>query len=64
MNRMTQSASVFFFKHYPEALNLWIFGHSEAITEEMCREYLEWLKTDEGKSYLKGGANYKEELNR
>ena len=38
-----------------------MFGHLELLTEEMKNEYAEWVVTDEGKSYLKGGKNYKDE---
>lgn len=36
-----------------------MFGHTELFTEQMEQEYLDWCRTDEGKSYLEGGANYK-----
>lgn len=38
-----------------------MFGHTELLTEEMYKEYLDWCQTDEGKKYLKGGSEYKEE---
>lgn len=40
-----------------------MFGHIELFTPEMEKEYIAWLQTDEGKSYLKGGENYKEATN-
>ena len=61
MISMTPSAKKFFFDKYPKEAILIMFGHTEAITGEMCKEYIEWCKTDEGRSYLKGGANYKED---
>lgn len=61
MIRFTQSAAKFFFEKYPKEASLFMFSHTEAITGEMCKEYIEWCKTDEGRSYLKGGANYKED---
>ena len=61
MNSFTQSAAKFFFDKYPQETSLFMLGHTEAITEEMCKEYIEWCRTDEGRSYLKGGANYKED---
>lgn len=61
MISMTPSAKKFFFDRYPEEASLIMFGHTEVLTEEMVREYLEWCKTEEGRSYLKGGENYKEE---
>lgn len=38
-----------------------MFGHIEVFTPELENEYLEWVQTPEGRSYLKGGANYKED---
>jgi hypothetical protein len=38
-----------------------MFGHTELLTDEMVKDYLEWCKTDEGKQYLKGGSKYKED---
>lgn len=61
MYSFTPSAAKFFFDKYPQEASLFMFGHTEAITEEMCKEYIEWCQTDEGRSYLKGGANYKED---
>lgn len=63
MVRMTQSMAQFLFKFHRDKLALIAMGHLELYTEEMDKEYFDWLKTDEGKSYLKGGSNYKEELN-
>lgn len=37
------------------------FGHTEVMTDELAAEYLEWVQTPEGQSYLKGGTNYNEE---
>ena len=60
MVKFTQSMSAFLVEFYPEKYFLIGFGHLEEFTEEMTKEYFNWLKTDEGKSYLKGGANYRE----
>lgn len=60
MIKLTESMKVFMFKNYPEKLPLLAFGHIELFTNEMKKEYLKWCATDEGKSYLKGGKNYKE----
>lgn len=40
------------------------FGHTEVLTDELRAEYLEWVSTPEGLSYLKGGENYDEEYGR
>ena len=60
MIKLTQSLKHWLWKNHRDKLALITFGHTELFTKEMEREYLEWCKTDEGKSYLKGGANYKE----
>lgn len=44
-----------------EELVLLDFGHTDVMTEELATEYLEWVQTPEGRSYLKGGENYDEE---
>lgn len=61
MIKLTQSLNAWLFLNHPNVLPLITFGHAELLTEEMWEEYIEWCKTDEGKSYLKGGCNYKEE---
>lgn len=61
MVQLTQSLKAWLIK--TERLDLLtglIFGHVELLTEDLYEEYLEWCQTDEGKSYLKGGANYEE----
>lgn len=60
MIKMTQSFSHWLFTNYPKLYSLILFGHIELITEEMKTEYAEWVLTDEGRLYLKGGKNYKE----
>jgi len=54
--------AAFLFKYHKDKIALIRLGHLELITPELKKEYLEWLETDEGKSYLKGGSNYKEDL--
>lgn len=62
MVKLTQSLSRFLWeKGYKEEMCLMMFGHLELFTEEMEKEYIEWCQTDEGKKYLKGGSEYKEE---
>lgn len=61
MVKLTQSLRHWLFENYPDKLHLIMFGHVELFTEEMNIEYLQWCKTDEGKKYLKGGSEYKEE---
>lgn len=59
MVKLTQSLEEWLFRFHPELLTLIAFGHTEYFTEEMWCAYLDWLKTTEGRSYLKGGSNYK-----
>lgn len=59
---VTQSLQEFFKrKGLLKELVLLGFGHTEVLTEELYAEYIEWLHTPEGESYLKGGENYSEE---
>lgn len=60
MVRITQSLRRWLWDNHRDKLSSIALGHTELFTKEMEREYLEWCKTDEGKSYLKGGSNYKE----
>lgn len=62
MVKLTQSLNYWLFKNHADLLPLIMFGHIELFTEEMQKEYVVWCQTDEGKSYLKGGSNYKEEI--
>lgn len=61
MVQLTQSLTKWLFDNHKKLLPLIMFGHIELFTDEMQQQYLEWCKTDEGRSYLKGGENYKEE---
>lgn len=61
MVKLTQSLEHWLWKNHREKIGLILFGHVELFTEEMQEAYLEWCGTDEGRSYLKGGSNYKEE---
>ena len=64
MIEMTLSLRKFLWKFHRDIYSNLMFGHVELFTEEIKNEYLEWCKTDEGKSYLEGGTNYiKEEGN-
>ena len=60
MVKLTQSLAHWLFVNHPQKLPLIILGHIELFTVEMKKEYLEWCETEDGKSYLKGGKNYKE----
>ena len=61
MVTMTQSFEVWLFKFHRDIFHLIMFGHTELLTDDMAKEYIEWCETDEGKQYLKGGSKYKED---
>ena len=63
MCEVTQSFAHFVWavKDRRKDLALIMMGHTELVDDDLWNEYIEWCKTDEGKSYLKGGKNYKEE---
>ena len=60
MVKLTQSLKHWLFVNHRELLPLIILGHVELFTQEMKDKYLEWCQTEEGKQYLKGGNEYKE----
>lgn len=60
MVRLTQSLERWLWVNHRDKIALIMLGHTELMTDEMYAEYIEWCKTDEGRSYLKGGVNYKE----
>lgn len=59
MIELTQSLRHFLFTRYPKELPLVMFGHMEYV-DDHWDEYIEWCETEEGRSYLKGGSNYRE----
>lgn len=59
MVKMTQSFSAWCLKFHRDIYTLLMFGHTELMTEELYKEYLEWVQMDEGRQYLKGGSKYK-----
>ncbi len=61
MVEMTQSFEHWMLENHKDIIGLVFLGHTELVTDEMYQEYLDWCKTEEGMSYLKGGENYKEE---
>ena len=60
MIKLTCSLRHWLFENYPDKLTLIMLGHTELFTDEMQGKYIEWVQTDEGRSYLKGGKNYTE----
>jgi hypothetical protein len=61
MVRLTQSLRYWLWENHRDKIGLILLGHTELLTEEMAKEYIESCKTDEGKQYLKGGSKYIEE---
>lgn len=61
MVKMTQSFAAWCLNYHRELFTPLSFGHTELLTDELMQEYLEWVRTDEGRQYLKGGSKYIEE---
>ena len=59
---ITLSLRKFLWKYHRDVYVSITFGHLEMYTNEIEKEYIEWCKTEEGKSYLEGGSNYKKEV--
>ena len=60
MVRMTQSMEHFLWTYHKDKFALILMGHVEEFTEEMAQEYTDWLNTEDGRQYLKGGSKYDE----
>ena len=61
MVKLSLSLKHWLWENHRDIIGLLMFGHVELFTEDMRREYIAWCQTDEGKKYLKGGSEYKEE---
>lgn len=61
MVKLTQSLSKWLWDNHRQLMPLICLGHVELFTAEMNEQYLAWCKTEEGRKYLKGGSEYKEE---
>lgn len=59
--KLTRSLQAWLLKNHPDLIFLITFGHTEYFTDEMRQQYLEWVQTEEGQQYLKGGSKYVEE---
>lgn len=59
MIKLTQSLSHWLWENHRDLVGLIMLGHTELLTEEMWREYVEWCNTEEGMQYLEGGAKYR-----
>ena len=60
MVKLTESLHQWLSRNHKDIYPLVCFGHTELLTDEMKREYVEWCKTEDGKQYLEGGEHYKE----
>lgn len=61
MVKFTQSMAAFLEKFHADLIVPLRFGHLELYTPELRKEYADWIKTDEGRQYLKGGSKYRED---
>ena len=61
MTKLTQSLTQWLFENHPTKLCKIMFGASYLMTQDMWQSYLAWCQTPDGKSWLKGGENYREE---
>ena len=59
--KLVQSLKKWICDNHEELLPLIEQGNLELLTKEMQDEYFEWLKTEDGKKYIKDGSEYKEE---
>ena len=59
MVKLTQSLEHWLFENHKDKFALIaMFGHVELFTEEMEKDYMAWVGTEEGKKYLEGGEFY------
>ena len=63
MVKLTKSLTQWLINNgHQDKMALLMFGHVELFTEEMQKQYLDWVQTDEGKKYLQGGEFYEEPI--
>ena len=63
MVKMIQSFEHWLFIYHKDLFVPLMFGHTELLTDELLKEYIEWCQTYEGRQYLKGGSKYDENHN-
>lgn len=61
MVKLTQSLYHWMWLNHRDIVPLIMLGHTELFKPEMQEEYIAWCLTDEGRKFLKGGSEYKEE---
>lgn len=62
MLKLTPSLRQWLWLYHRDKIAIICFGHTELFTPEMKQDYLAWCLTDEGRSYLKGGSEYRDEV--
>ena len=58
---LTPSLKEWLWRYHREELPLILLGHTELLTPEKKRDYVDWCRSEEGRKYLKSGSQYKEE---
>lgn len=61
MVQLTQSLQKWLWDNHRDLIPLIMLGHLELFDAEMQLAYAAWCHTEEGKKYLKGGSEYKED---
>lgn len=62
MIMLTQSLRKWLWDNHADKLPLILLGHTELMTQEMWENYIAWCRTDEGRKYLKGGSEYRDDV--
>lgn len=58
MVKLNQAMEYFLKTRFADLWHRIAGGESQLLTLEVRQEYAEWLKTDQAKQYLPGGAKY------
>lgn len=62
MVKLTPSLFQYLWDNHRDIVMLVKLGHTELVTDDIWDSYIKWCLTDEGKKYLKGGSEYREDL--
>ena len=54
---LSQSLQHWLFENYPDKLVYIMLGHVEVLTSDIVNDYVKWLSTEEGKSWLEAKEN-------
>lgn len=52
MVTFTKSFGQWIFRFHKDIAVLLMFGHTELLTDELWKEYIEWCQSDEGRQFL------------